>query len=377
MKEGSPISVRRPPIRPLRWWIVLIGVALVAVSMALSTWWLLSEANLAAPEKRAELRITAIRTGLTVGAGTGGAFALLLATRRQWLQERAQAHQEDVALSTEFDATERRITELYTKAVDQLGGDSVATRLGGLYALERLAQGNPGHRQTIVDVICAYLRQKYQGDQEELLVRTTAQRILGKHLTVEKGGLSSEWPRRTPPEDPRYWPDIELDLTEATLVDFEFAHCRVRTATFTLATFLGGADFSNTDFDQRAAFAGSRFRDGPAQFRGAWFGLRTVFTDTDFGAKKATFEHATFCGMADFDGAAFAGGVSLVDARALADFATGWGDTRRWPPGWREIDAGAIPRPAHGRWAHTSTEDPDRWLAVVREDSTATSGTDW
>jgi hypothetical protein len=359
---------RRPPIRPLRWWVVLIGVALTGLAIAASTWWLLSEANQAAPEKRAELRIAAIRTGLTVGAGTGGAFALLLATRRQWLQERAQAHQEDVALNTEFDATERRITELYTKAVDQLGSDSVPMRLGGLYALERLAQGNPDHRQTIVDVICAYLRQKYQGDQEELLVRTTAQRILRKHLNVRKGGLSTEWPRRTPPDDPQYWPDIELDLTEATLVEFEFAHCRVKTATFTRATFLRGANFAHTDFDEQVFFTGARFEDGAGHFLGAWFGLRAVFWNTDFGPRKAVFDYATFCGMANFDGAAFAGGMSLVDARALADFATGWGDTRWWPPGWREVDAGPLPRPPRGRWAHTVAEEPHDWLAVVRED---------
>ena len=59
------------------------------------------------------------------------------------------------------DATERRITELYTKAFEQLGNDKGAVRLGGLYALERLAQDNPPHRQTIVNVICAYLRMPF------------------------------------------------------------------------------------------------------------------------------------------------------------------------------------------------------------------------
>ena len=62
---------------------------------------------------------------------------------------------------TDRDATERRITELYTKAVEQLGSDKAPVRLGGLYALERLAQDNPAHRQTIVNVICAYLRMPF------------------------------------------------------------------------------------------------------------------------------------------------------------------------------------------------------------------------
>jgi hypothetical protein len=76
-------------------------------------------------------RIEAIKTGLGIGAGTGGGFALLLAVRRQW-------HQEVTGASTEHDATERRVTELYTKAVEQLGSDKAPVRLGGMYALERL-----------------------------------------------------------------------------------------------------------------------------------------------------------------------------------------------------------------------------------------------
>ena len=63
---------------------------------------------------------------------------------------RRQHHQEIATDLTDRDATERRITELYTKAVEQLGNDKTPVRLGGLYALERLAQDNPAQRQTIV-----------------------------------------------------------------------------------------------------------------------------------------------------------------------------------------------------------------------------------
>ncbi|RSM95837.1 hypothetical protein DMB42_49020 [Nonomuraea sp. WAC 01424] len=50
---------------------------------------------------------------------------------------------------------------MYAKAVEQLGNEQAPVRLGGLYALERLAQDTPALRQTIVDVICAYLRMPY------------------------------------------------------------------------------------------------------------------------------------------------------------------------------------------------------------------------
>ena len=98
--------------------------------------------------------IDAIRTGLSAAVGTGGAFALLLAFRRQRSTEVSAVH-------TITDATERRVTELYAKAADQLGSDKAPVRLAGLYALERLAQDNPSQRQTIVNVICAYLQMPY------------------------------------------------------------------------------------------------------------------------------------------------------------------------------------------------------------------------
>lgn len=74
---------------------------------------------------------------------------------REDVAQQAQAYSDRVAAAAEFDAAERRITELYISAVNQLGSNKAAVRLGGLYALERLAQNNHGHRQTIVDVICA------------------------------------------------------------------------------------------------------------------------------------------------------------------------------------------------------------------------------
>ncbi|MDH2425891.1 pentapeptide repeat-containing protein [Sphaerisporangium sp. TRM90804] len=152
MVLGRPRPSGRGTLRVLSWWWVLAGVVIIVVSMWGSTAVLLSLAD-AAPDaaRRVELRLDAVKTGLTVGAGAAGLVALLLGVRRQWLGERTQAYQE-------YDAGERRVTELYTKAADQLGHDKAAVRLAGLHALERVAQDTPEQRQTVVDVICAYLR---------------------------------------------------------------------------------------------------------------------------------------------------------------------------------------------------------------------------
>ncbi|MEV7097998.1 hypothetical protein AB0M80_34635 [Amycolatopsis sp. NPDC051045] len=90
-----------------------------------ATSWLLGEAATAKDVGAA--RVDVIKTRLAIGAGTTGIFALLPAVRRQ--------------RHNEVDATEKNVTELYTKAADQLGSDKAPVRLSGLYALERLAYG--------------------------------------------------------------------------------------------------------------------------------------------------------------------------------------------------------------------------------------------
>lgn len=189
--------------RTLSWWVVAVAGVLIAAMTWGATAGLLHEANTAGDPSAA--RVEAIKTGLGTGAGTSGMFALLLAVRRQW-------HQEELsAADATHDATERRVTELYTKAADQLGSDKPAVRLAGPL---RVAQNNPNQQQTVVNVLAAYLRipfdppgdddipharrhdcrrghQRQKGPSAARVPRTgpgagsvrlAAQRILAKHL---------------------------------------------------------------------------------------------------------------------------------------------------------------------------------------------------
>lgn len=262
------------------------AVLVVAAVAWGATSWLLGEANHAADV--AGTRVEAIKTGLGIAAGTGGLFALLLAVRRQW-------HQEIAVASRTLDAAERRVTELYTKAVEQLGSDKAPVRLGGLYALERLAQHNLEQRQTMVNVVCAYLRMPYEptgehdiGDAARLAVqerevRQAVQRILTNHLR--------------PGSDPIrpsafFWPDIDLNLTGALLIDFNLStNCAVRTARFDRTRFSGNtsmrgirfagiARFRSAVFEQDVSFSAAVF-GGDALFNGAQFGGRAGFRDAE------------------------------------------------------------------------------------------------
>ncbi|WP_410597438.1 pentapeptide repeat-containing protein [Amycolatopsis sp. lyj-23] len=187
----------------LSWWTVVAASVVVGAVAWGATSWLLAEADRASSaDAKAAAKVDAIKTGLGIGAGTTGIFALLLAVRRQTYQERATA-------DTTYDATERRVTELYTKAADQLGSPKAAVRLAGLYALERLGDDHESQRSTIINVICAYLRihyaepakpddtasfeqiGRYEDQVQEAQVRLTALSILHKHRTPTLGTF---WP---------------------------------------------------------------------------------------------------------------------------------------------------------------------------------------
>jgi Pentapeptide repeats (9 copies) len=372
------------PIPAWRW--VLGAVLAVGITASAVTFSLLVVAGEAAPgTDRANARLDAVRTGLAAGGGAAAAVGLLLAFRRQY-------HQEVSTLLVDRDATERRITELYAKAAEELGSDKAPVRLAGLYALERLAQENPRHRQTAINLVCAYLRLPFEpparagkpqrratrlagkasgssvevGLEQELLVRLAAQKIISDHLFTYEQDV--KWPRESAPTASSFWPGLEIDLSGAVLLDFTMQG-KVEVATFTGTRFIGGANFAHAEFDGHAYFDNSRFEGGPGHFYGAWFGLRAVFSQADFGDKQAVFDGATFVGMTFFGEAKFKGGVSFGNARALVNFNTNWGSTRDWPPGWAERPISASKEIASiGRWVRAVQDDKeiDRWNLVHR-----------
>jgi hypothetical protein len=77
--------------------------------------------------------------------------ALLLGAYFTWRQ--VQTGRQQVHL-----AEQGQITERFTRAIDQLGSEHLDVRLGGIYALERIAHDSPGDRSTIGEVLTAYIR---------------------------------------------------------------------------------------------------------------------------------------------------------------------------------------------------------------------------
>ncbi|QPJ64466.1 MAG: pentapeptide repeat-containing protein [Candidatus Nitrohelix vancouverensis] len=55
-------------------------------------------------------------------------------------------------------AENNHLADTYTKAIDQLGKEENEIRLGGLYALEKIAKNNRSYNTQVMEVLCAFVR---------------------------------------------------------------------------------------------------------------------------------------------------------------------------------------------------------------------------
>ncbi|WP_157606483.1 pentapeptide repeat-containing protein [Saccharomonospora cyanea] len=268
-------------------------------------------------------RTDAIRTGLAAAGGVGAVCTLLLAVRRQ--------------RTTEEDSQQQRMTELYTVAVEQLGHDSAAVRLGALYALQRLGRTYPEQRQAIVNVWCAYLRMPFRDPEaanvreeeaaelrQELEVRLTVQELLREHVH------SSPWRGR--PVSAQYWDNVlSVNLAGADLYDLNLTHCLLHETTgFRRARFFGRTSFEDAGFCV-PWFEGAKFL-GETSFDEAIFGLGVgKLGDVPSGFGIASFEGVTFGKRISFDGA-----IAPLNG------------AHTWPEGWELRPAEDVEAPEGG-----------------------------
>ncbi|MFG1707994.1 pentapeptide repeat-containing protein [Nonomuraea sp. M3C6] len=323
----------------------LLSIAVVVISVALAAvivWilgpgatWVLEHIDGATGLRGKDLAaaLDAIRGRvLAVGTGLAALIAVFYTARNA-----------DTARRT-FQLGERgQITDRYGEAAEQLGHAQAPVRLAGLYALAQLGENTVSLRQTIVDVICAYLRMPYsppreqdrqeevdpeqdvpstsalvgsgnlgvaKDPQEEREVRLTAQRILADHLRYRAPEKRRWWQHSTP--DDRHWCEIRLDLTGALLLDFDFRHCHVMSATFNKATFYGDARFGEATFAGDAWFNQATFY-GDARFGEATFAHHVWFNQVTF-TRIAQFDQVTITGDAWFEEAVFAANAWFKEA---------------------------------------------------------------
>jgi hypothetical protein len=100
---------------------------------------------------------------------------------------------------------EGQITERFNKAIDHLGSDKLDLRLGGIYALERIAKNSNDDRDTIAEILAAFVRQRspwppsqpgqYRDDfpiRQQPPLRTRAPDIQAALTVLGRGGFTRQ-----------------------------------------------------------------------------------------------------------------------------------------------------------------------------------------
>lgn len=336
---------RRPGVRTLALWAVggVAGGLLIGylVLVAGPSWLTGHPSGLTEQQLKARNDVRTTLVQALAGLAVAGGLIVTYRTYRQNQDDQARSHKQRMAEEKHRQAEQDRSyqRELYAQAVEQLGHAQAPVRLGALYSLESLAQDQPNRRQTVVDVLCSYLRMPYtppgapgpraepaaaqemalplsaHDPAQELQVRQTAQRILATHLRrpADTSGLEAQG--RPPKPNETFWPGINLDLTGATLVELDLRDVSVVAARFRRATFAGAALFDDATFTSAALFHEATFTGaaffGDATITGATFYEATFSDIAEFGmatfTEHAVFSGTTFAGNAGFGGAYFTG----------------------------------------------------------------------
>jgi hypothetical protein len=225
----------------------------------------------------------------------GGAVAALYGL---WLNDRRRRTEED-----RHELERGRISdERFAKAVELLGHQADQVRVGAMHALAGLARTRPEvYAQTVLDVLCAYLRLPFAhedfGDvvedsaaaERERQVRRTAQQVI----------------RSVPADDSAY----ALDLSGARLDRFDLSGKRIAWLGAQGTTIVNGAAFTDTSFEGSAFFTGAEIH-GPVEFVRTKFGSGTGFRGFTVH-DEVTFDDVEFALPPDFGEATFPAGTEL------------------------------------------------------------------
>ena len=203
------------------------------------------------PEKRVELekdRITLENTLFGTLVQTVG--GLLLFTTAYVSYQNLKATQKNVVV-----AEEKQVTERFTQAINQLGNEKIEVRLGGIYALERIAKDSPKDHWTIMEVLTAFVRERSKPPKSN-----PKQTLLTDFLPSEPSQVN------TPP---KIATDVQAALTVIKQRDRkkEEPHQHINLSeTYLSGTNLSGAYFSYVNLSG-ANLSGGKFK--LAYFRGA------------------------------------------------------------------------------------------------------------
>lgn len=245
----------------------------------------------------------ALKTGGLAGGAVVALYALWLNDRRRRTEEARHDLESDKVAD-----------ERFARSVELLGNDADQVRVGALHALARHADATPRYKQTVLDVLCAYLRRPFaetdSAAERERQVRLTAQRLITDLLP---------WGQNNDPQA------YHLDLTGAHLEHFRLEGRRIGRLIARQARFTGITQLGALQAAKPALFTGAAFL-GRVNLREARFDGGASFQDTTFGAEVALAGAtvATFLDLRAAAPPAQVGALTVAGGTRIDGTAEGW-----------------------------------------------------
>ena len=156
---GKPVERVRRGLQSIDKLVLLCVVVIVVFALLAYDCWLAPAwkalSTIKDPGERVSSQNEIVRTLAQIALGVVVLISLFFTARRVVAAEQtAKAAQRTVEV-----AQEGQITERFTRAIEQLGDDKIAIRLGGIYALERIAKDSDKDHWQVMEVLTAYVRE--------------------------------------------------------------------------------------------------------------------------------------------------------------------------------------------------------------------------
>lgn len=107
-------------------------------------------------EERAQVGIIVLQTVVTAIGGIAIFWNIVLARRQMMIaQKQSETLQDQMRI-----AQNQIITELFSRAIEQLGHPQSSVRIGAIYSLERIARDSSQDHCSVIEVIASYVRDR-------------------------------------------------------------------------------------------------------------------------------------------------------------------------------------------------------------------------
>lgn len=274
------MSARKTDV--LKNWLIVITAVLIVSPMILCLTF--SQRSGFSNQQKIEQKTQALSTTATLFLGLAVMIHAYVAAKRvEASQKSAIAAEKSNEIETKNSLLDQQqlVAERFMTAITQLGHESVATRTGAIYALERVAQDCPKEYWTIIEILTAFVRENAASKLQEQETPETPARI-----RTDIQAALSVIARRDVQKDP---PNQKIDLRYANMRGADLHTANLQQAD------LRGTDLSEADL--READLSEADLEGAQLCRSILYEANLESTNlTDANLTGANLNRAWVCG---------------------------------------------------------------------------------